>query len=74
MLWDAINGHLLHSITFRAAVMSLAWHPEEVSKLMIGEKNGVVHIYNIVSYHVKIWDKYIFLIVTGCNGQLFATI
>ncbi len=32
--------------------MSVAWHPEEVSKLLVGEKNGVIHIFNIVSYHV----------------------
>jgi WD40 repeat protein len=53
IVWDAHKGDVHHSVTFRSAVMSLAWHPEEVSKLMIGEKNGVVHIFNIISYHVR---------------------
>jgi WD40 repeat protein len=55
ILWDTTKGNQLHTVAFRSAVMSVAWHPEEVSKLMIGEKNGVVHIFNIVSYHVYIF-------------------
>ena len=31
--------------------MTVSWHPEEVSKLMVAEKNGVLHMFNIVSYH-----------------------
>ena len=31
--------------------MAVSWHPEEVSKLMVAEKNGVLHMFNIVSYH-----------------------
>ena len=58
MLWDALKGNHLHSVTFHSAVMTLAWHPEEVSKLMIGEKNGVIHIYNIVSYHVSLSSSF----------------
>ena len=50
-LWDSSTGQRLHTIAFRSPVMSLAWHPEEVSKLMVAEKNGVLHIFNIVSYH-----------------------
>ena len=51
VLWDSNSGQRLHTITFKSAVMALSWHPEEVSKLMIAEKNGVVHLFNIVSYH-----------------------
>lgn len=50
-LWDTNSGQHLHTITFRSAVMAVSWHPEEVSKLMIAEKNAVVHMFNIVSYH-----------------------
>jgi WD40 repeat protein len=54
MLWDTSNGARLHTVTFCSAVMSLAWHPDEVSKLLIGVKNGVIHIFNIASYHVSL--------------------
>ena len=31
--------------------MVVSWHPEEVSKLMVAEKSGILHLFNIVSYH-----------------------
>ena len=31
--------------------MSLSWHPDEVSKLLVAEKSGVLHIVNAVSFH-----------------------
>ena len=31
--------------------MAVSWHPEEVSKLMVAEKSGILHLFNIVSYH-----------------------
>ena len=49
-LWNSENGQRLHTITFDHPIMSVVWHPEEVSKLMIAEKNGVIHIFNIASY------------------------
>nr|ACO10666.1 Nucleoporin Nup37 [Caligus rogercresseyi] len=51
ILWDAETDSRIHSITFRSPIMSLGWHPMEVSKLMAAEKAGVVHIFNIVTYH-----------------------
>jgi len=30
--------------------MNVVWHPEELSKVMIAEKNGLIHIFNIASY------------------------
>ncbi|XP_040583264.1 nucleoporin Nup37 [Lepeophtheirus salmonis] len=51
MLWDTETGSRIHSITFKSPVMSLGWHPMEVSKLMAAEKAGVIHIFNIVTYH-----------------------
>jgi WD40 repeat protein len=50
-LWDSRSGQRLHTVTFKSAVMAVSWHPEEVSKLMVAEKNGVLHMFNIVSYH-----------------------
>lgn len=50
-LWDSFSGQRLHTVTFRSAVMAVSWHPEEVSKLMVAEKNGILHMFNIVSYH-----------------------
>lgn len=50
-LWDSDSGQRLHTVTFRSAVMAVSWHPEEVSKLMVAEKSGILHLFNIVSYH-----------------------
>jgi len=50
-LWDSFSGQRLHTVTFKSAVMAVSWHPEEVSKLMVAEKNGILHMFNIVSYH-----------------------
>lgn len=49
-LWDTQTGKKLQLITFDHPVMAVMWHPEEISKLMIAEKNGVIHIFNIASY------------------------
>jgi len=48
-LWDSEIGHRLKVINFNHPIMSIVWHPEEVSKVMIAEKNGVIHLYNIAS-------------------------
>merc|ERR1712179_766812 len=51
ILWDSNNGNKIHVFTFRSPVMSISWHPSEVSKMMAAEKIGVLHIFNVVSYH-----------------------
>lgn len=49
-LWDIEAGKQLQTISFDSPVMNVVWHPEELSKVMIAEKNGVIHIFNIASY------------------------
>jgi len=49
-LWDIGAGKQLQTISFDSPVMNVVWHPEELSKVMIAEKNGVIHIFNIASY------------------------
>ncbi len=51
-LWDSNSGQRLQRMTFDHPVMSVMWHPEEISKLMIAEKNGTLHIFNIASCKV----------------------
>jgi len=48
-LWDSETGQRLQVINFDHPIMSIIWHPEEVSKVMIAEKNGVIHLFNIAS-------------------------
>jgi len=50
IMWDARTGRKLETMMFKSAVMALGWHPDEVSKLMVAEKNGVLHIVNSVTY------------------------
>jgi len=51
VMWDAQSGRKLDTMHFQSAVMSLSWHPDEVSKLLVAEKSGVLHIVNAVSFH-----------------------
>lgn len=32
---------------FRSAVMACKWHPDESDKLLVAEKNGNIHLYNV---------------------------
>ena len=43
--------YLFYCKFFRSAVMAVSWHPDEISKLMVAEKSGILHMFNIVSYH-----------------------
>jgi len=51
IMWECPSGRRLDTMHFKSAVMSLAWHPDEVSKLLVAEKSGVLHIVNAVSFH-----------------------
>jgi len=46
-LWE--GGECVSTLHFKSPVMSLAWHQEEVGKLLIGQKNGVICLYNAVT-------------------------
>jgi WD40 repeat protein len=34
-LWNCTSGQHQHTVTFDSPVMSVIWHPEELSKLMV---------------------------------------
>ena len=52
-MWDSPTGRKLDTMHFKSAVMALAWHPDEVSKLLVAQKSGVLHIVNAVSFRVS---------------------
>lgn len=46
-LWEA--GDCVSTLHFKSPVMTVAWHTEEVGKVLIGQKSGVISLYNAVS-------------------------
>ena len=57
IMWDSPSGRKLDTMHFNSAVMALAWHPDEVSKLLVAQKTGVLHIVNAVSFRVRVLLK-----------------
>lgn len=49
-IWS-MESHYENVITFclSSAGMSVKWHPEEAHKVLVAEKKGVVHLYNVRS-------------------------
>lgn len=37
---------------FKSAAMAVKWHPENAEKLLVAEKRGIVHIYNVESKQI----------------------
>lgn len=37
---------------FKSPVMSVSWHPEDTDKLMVAEKRGTIHMYNVVARQI----------------------
>ena len=46
-MWEA--GDCVSTLHFKSPVMTVAWHTEEVGKVLIGKKSGVISLYNAVS-------------------------
>jgi len=46
-LWE--DGECVSTLYFKSPVMSVAWHSEEVGKVLIGQKSGVISLYNSVT-------------------------
>ena len=42
-LWDSETGQRLHVITFDHPIMSIVWHPEEVSKVMVCNLHNIMY-------------------------------
>ncbi|XP_072915850.1 nucleoporin Nup37 [Hemitrygon akajei] len=47
-IWD-LDGNQKTSFLLHSPGMSLCWHPEEVFKLMVAEKNGTIRFYDLVT-------------------------
>lgn len=46
-LWE--DGDCVSTLYFKSPVMSVSWHTEEVGKILIGQKSGVISLYNSVA-------------------------
>jgi len=46
-LWD--NAECVSTLHLKSPVMTVAWHSEEVGKVLIGQKSGVISLYNAVT-------------------------
>ena len=46
-MWEA--GDCVSTLHFKSPVMTVAWHTEEVGKVLIGQKSGVISLYNALS-------------------------
>lgn len=51
MIWTNNDEQCSAHSTFplRSAGMSVKWHPDDSEKVLIAEKKGVIHMYNVVS-------------------------
>uniref|UniRef100_UPI00398E3365 nucleoporin Nup37 n=1 Tax=Pristiophorus japonicus TaxID=55135 RepID=UPI00398E3365 len=47
-IWD-LDGNQKTSFLLHSPGMSLCWHPEEMFKLMVAEKNGIIRFYDLVT-------------------------
>ena len=54
LVHDCHTGRLIHSVAFGSPVMAVKWNPAEGSKLLAAEKGGVIHIFNMISFNVRI--------------------
>lgn len=46
-LWD--NGECVSTLYLKSPVMGIKWHNDEVGKVLIGQKSGVISLYNSVT-------------------------
>lgn len=38
--------------------MSVKWHPDDSEKILVAEKKGVIHMYNVVSVLMSPFDRF----------------
>jgi nuclear pore complex protein Nup37 len=49
-IWDCRNNYAKETIfSLKSAGMSVKFHPTESGKLLVAEKNGLIHLYNVKS-------------------------
>lgn len=51
---DCQTGRMIHSVAFGSPVMAVKWNPAEGSKLLAAEKGGIIHIFNMISFNVRL--------------------
>lgn len=42
----------------KSAGMSVKWHPDDSEKILVAEKKGVIHMYNVVSVLMSPFSKF----------------
>lgn len=48
-----------HSLfPLKSAGMSVKWHPDDSEKILVAEKKGVIHMYNVVSMMRRHSDRF----------------
>uniref|UniRef100_A0A336LSZ6 CSON003920 protein n=1 Tax=Culicoides sonorensis TaxID=179676 RepID=A0A336LSZ6_CULSO len=53
MIWNIQdNCKCAATFYFQSSVVTCKWHPDESEKLMVAEKNGTIHLYNITAGEV----------------------
>jgi len=46
-LWE--NGECTSTLYFKSPVMSVQWHQEELGKVLVGQKSGIISLFNSLS-------------------------
>jgi len=49
-LWDTADSVCVHTFNFKSPAMSVTWHPAELGKLLVGQKSGVISIFNVSTF------------------------
>lgn len=50
---SAADNYSTHTVfRFKSAAMSVRWHRDDADKLMVAEKRGTIHLYNIVARQI----------------------
>jgi hypothetical protein len=63
-LWDSVNGKLRAKFQLQSPGVNICWHKDEKSKLMVGEKSGLIRI-----YHVETLKPLFTLMSNGFNSN-----
>lgn len=67
ILWNIKDGFKkTATFYFKSSVVSCKWHPDEPEKLLVAEKNGIIHLYNIPD------EEVLLSVETICNPLMCA--
>lgn len=49
-LWDLETGETLHTFHLSSPGMAVLWHPQEMGKILIAQKSGLISLFNSSTY------------------------